>query len=185
MDNQAILNIFKEVNDNPEYSNPLDKTLLNIKMQGEVSNLLQKNKRRRSKKDKNGRIYHCGCGKKYLSYPALYTHIKNKHGGTHPEGTTKQPLKRLKASRQAKSARLGLSREDSNMTLGSSMNDSESRAASQTDKDDSNMSTSAIDDFSPFKSGKFTKNNHQKSRTAKLGEKIIPPAYLKSIFVNI
>lgn len=71
------------------------------------------------------------------------------------------------------------------MTLGSSMNDSESRAASQTDKDDSNMSTSAIDDFSPFKSGKFTKNNHQKSRTAKLGEKIIPPAYLKSIFVNI
>ena len=32
--------------------------------------------KRRSKKDKNDRNFVCGCGKKYLSYPALYTHIK-------------------------------------------------------------------------------------------------------------
>jgi len=31
---------------------------------------------RRSKKDKTGRNHFCGCGKEYLSYPALYTHIK-------------------------------------------------------------------------------------------------------------
>lgn len=30
------------------------------------------------------RNYACVCGKKYLSYPALYTHIKNKHQGKAP-----------------------------------------------------------------------------------------------------
>lgn len=45
-----------------------------------------KNKRR-SKKDKTGRNYICGCGKEYLSYPALYTHIKTKHEGVQPVGT--------------------------------------------------------------------------------------------------
>ena len=34
------------------------------------------NSLKRSKKDKSGRDFACGCGKKYLSYPALYTHIK-------------------------------------------------------------------------------------------------------------
>ena len=32
--------------------------------------------KRRSKNDNVGRTYSCGCGKSYLSYPALYTHIK-------------------------------------------------------------------------------------------------------------
>ena len=32
--------------------------------------------KRRSKKDKETREYKCGCGKHYLSYPALYTHVK-------------------------------------------------------------------------------------------------------------
>ena len=44
---------------------------------------------RRSRKDEHGRDYICGCGKKYLSYPALYTHIKTKHNGNQPEGTQK------------------------------------------------------------------------------------------------
>ena len=36
--------------------------------------------RRRSKNDNEGRTYKCDtCGKAYLSYPALYTHIKTKH----------------------------------------------------------------------------------------------------------
>jgi len=52
-----------------------DKEFLNIK------------NKRRSKKDKTGRNFVCGCGKEYLSYPALYTHIKTKHGGTQPDGT--------------------------------------------------------------------------------------------------
>ena len=35
---------------------------------------------RRSKNDNEGRTYKCEtCGKAYLSYPALYTHIKTKH----------------------------------------------------------------------------------------------------------
>jgi hypothetical protein len=44
-------------------------------------------KKRRSKNDNNGRDYVCGCGKTYLSYPALYTHIKTKHNGENPCGT--------------------------------------------------------------------------------------------------
>lgn len=44
---------------------------------------------RRSRKDEEGRDFQCGCGKRYLSYPALYTHIKTKHEGKQPEGTQK------------------------------------------------------------------------------------------------
>ena len=52
---------------------------------------------RRSRKDEQGRDYICGCGKKYLSYPALYTHIKTKHEGHQPEGTQKTGLAPLKS----------------------------------------------------------------------------------------
>ena len=38
-------------------------------------------KKRRTRKDGEGRDFVCPCGKSYLSYPALYTHIKTKHGG--------------------------------------------------------------------------------------------------------
>lgn len=38
-------------------------------------------KRRRARNDPNNRDYQCPCGKSYLSYPALYTHIKQKHEG--------------------------------------------------------------------------------------------------------
>lgn len=47
----------------------------------------QKKNKRRSKNDNQGRNFRCGCGKSYLSYPALYTHIKTKHQGKTPEGT--------------------------------------------------------------------------------------------------
>lgn len=43
---------------------------------------------RKTRKDKEGRKYICGaCKLGYLSYPALYTHIKTKHKGETPEGT--------------------------------------------------------------------------------------------------
>ena len=53
---------------------------MNIRKPGEKQ-------KRRSKNECNDRYYTCGCGKKYLSYPALYTHIKTKHDGKTPEGT--------------------------------------------------------------------------------------------------
>ena len=34
---------------------------------------------RRNRSDLASRDYHCPCGKAYLSYPALYTHIKKYH----------------------------------------------------------------------------------------------------------
>lgn len=43
--------------------------------------------KRRSKNDNIGRTFVCGCSKSYLSYPALYTHIKQKHNGEPPDGT--------------------------------------------------------------------------------------------------
>ncbi|KRX07768.1 hypothetical protein PPERSA_07518 [Pseudocohnilembus persalinus] len=52
------------------------------------NNQTQQNKqKRRTRNDNNDRNYYCGCGKSYLSYPALYTHLKQKHEGKPPEGT--------------------------------------------------------------------------------------------------
>jgi hypothetical protein len=49
----------------------------------------QKHKRR-SKNEKEGRIHVCReCGKDYLSYPALYTHMKTKHEGRKPNDADK------------------------------------------------------------------------------------------------
>lgn len=45
------------------------------------------NKKRRPRSSAGERNYFCGCGKAYLSYPALYTHVKNKHDGTFPIGS--------------------------------------------------------------------------------------------------
>ena len=41
--------------------------------------ILSDKKKRRSKKDSDGRSYTCECGKSYLSYQALYTHKRTKH----------------------------------------------------------------------------------------------------------
>lgn len=38
-------------------------------------------RKRRTRNDDDGRNFSCSCGKSYLSYPALYTHIKTKHNG--------------------------------------------------------------------------------------------------------
>ena len=45
-------------------------------------------RKKKSKHETVGkRIYSCGCGKSYLSYPALYTHLKKKHDSQVPDGT--------------------------------------------------------------------------------------------------
>lgn len=43
--------------------------------------------KRRKRDDQKNRDYVCGCGKSYLSYPALYTHLKQKHNGKKPPET--------------------------------------------------------------------------------------------------
>ena len=49
----------------------------------------KKKQKRRSKNDVQGRDFKCTfCDKTYLSYPALYTHMKNKHA----KGPDGQPL---------------------------------------------------------------------------------------------
>ena len=42
---------------------------------------MEDKRKRRTRNDDDGRNFSCGCGKSYLSYPALYTHIKTKHNG--------------------------------------------------------------------------------------------------------
>jgi hypothetical protein len=59
----------------------------------------EKERIRRSRKDKEGRNFRCGCAKTYLSYPALYTHIKTKHGGKEPQGTTRSVVNGSKRGR--------------------------------------------------------------------------------------
>ena len=47
----------------------------------------EKSKKRRPRSATGERNYGCGCGKAYLSYPALYTHVKNKHKSVFPIGS--------------------------------------------------------------------------------------------------
>ena len=55
-------------------------------------------KKKRVRGNAGERNYTCGCGKSYLSYPALYTHIKTKHDGITPSGTS-QPQSSGKTGR--------------------------------------------------------------------------------------
>lgn len=41
-------------------------------------------RKRKTRYDLDNRDYICPCGKSYLSYPALFTHIKQKHNGRAP-----------------------------------------------------------------------------------------------------
>jgi hypothetical protein len=41
----------------------------------------QQQHQRRKKKDPESRDFACKCGKNYLSYAAVYTHVRIKHNG--------------------------------------------------------------------------------------------------------
>ena len=80
----------------------ISQQLNNLRAPSQNDGFLQKG-RRRSKKDKVNRNYICGCGKTYLSYPALYTHIKNKHDSKAPTGTIVQSVNRPKKQEKEQS----------------------------------------------------------------------------------
>jgi len=60
------------LNKNPSMNNMADVSLPEVG----GSNGMAEKKSRRTRKDQNERDFNCGCGKSYLSYPALYTHLK-------------------------------------------------------------------------------------------------------------
>jgi len=158
MDEESIVEIFKQTVNNEDYSsNSLGKAVLDMKIQGDVGNLFQKNKRRRSKKDKTGRVYFCGCGKDYLSYPALYTHIKNKHGGVPPEGTTKQHHTRVRPGRPPKSKLLNSGSKTGKGDDSNSVSRLTMREDDDNDVNDDNQSQlqSVDGDFSPLKQSRM------------------------------
>lgn len=64
--------------------------------EGEEDDPDKKKQKRRSKNDVQGRDHRCNyCDKTYLSYPALYTHMKNKHA----KGPDGQPLININSGR--------------------------------------------------------------------------------------
>jgi hypothetical protein len=79
----------------------LDTNLMNLRNSGDAGGFLQRG-RRRSKKDNAERNNICGCGKDYLSYPALYTHVKQKHNGEAPPGTTFEAQNKFKGGHGSK-----------------------------------------------------------------------------------
>ena len=99
VDSNQNMNDFEEDNNNMEedddIENNKDSNNLSVKTDPKEKQQSSSNppkqpgtkQKRRSKNDCIGRDYVCGCGKTYLSYPALYTHIKTKHNGKTPEGT--------------------------------------------------------------------------------------------------
>lgn len=68
-------------NININIKNPLLSPKIDTKMFPVESTNYQQRNRRRGRNDPNNRDYICPCGKSYLSYPALFTHIKTKHNG--------------------------------------------------------------------------------------------------------
>ena len=58
-----------------------------VKMVKRKSKKKSSTQRRRTRNDPKNRDFKCGCGKSYLSYPALYTHLKDKHEAKKPPGT--------------------------------------------------------------------------------------------------
>ena len=49
-----------------------------------TSSAEQGNRPKRIRNSSGPRNFVCGCSKMYLSYPAIYTHVRNKHGGRFP-----------------------------------------------------------------------------------------------------
>ena len=74
---------------------------------------VKEEKVRKTRKDKEGRKFICGCPSRpgYLSYPALYTHIKTKHNGVAPEGTIRGESGKPKKRGRPKVVLLNLYRE--------------------------------------------------------------------------
>ena len=76
----TMQNINNESNIIKDANNSKDEKLINESEEG------KKNKRR-SKNETQGRTFICkSCGKSYLSYPALYTHCKQKHNTCNTSG---------------------------------------------------------------------------------------------------
>lgn len=51
---------------------------------------MNQSKHKNKKKVEQEKLFYCGCTKIYKSYAALYTHVKFKHEGIFPEGSSKK-----------------------------------------------------------------------------------------------
>jgi len=67
--------------------------------------------KKRTRLSSTNRPYVCGCGKSYQSYPAIYTHAKNKHGGIITDGSYHLKNGMRRAIKSSKCAKTGLKKE--------------------------------------------------------------------------
>ena len=87
MEREDIFNLFQNaLTKFRQEEQTFNLNMTNMRQQGDEGGFLHRGTRR-SKKDRAAREFKCGCGKDYLSFPALYTHIKNKHHGISPPNT--------------------------------------------------------------------------------------------------
>lgn len=56
-------------------------------LDNENNNQLKKQRKRRTLSETSKRDFVCGCGKKYVSYPAIYLHVQRKHNSEWPKDT--------------------------------------------------------------------------------------------------
>lgn len=136
--------------------------------------------KRRSKNDTEGRTYTCKiCGKSYLSYPALYTHGRQKHGTNNSSGrgrgrpkkdngeinTERQKYNPLDLTYFLKETRKGTTTDFESAIkkafeniYGNQQNSSENNKCIERNKKKMMKAYSNIEDH-PFL-GKFLKNSH-------------------------
>ncbi|KAL4472530.1 hypothetical protein ABPG74_018479 [Tetrahymena malaccensis] len=139
-------------NSTPNKKTPMKSQNENYDQQGNQQNYQQQQqpKQRRSRSDNHNREFLCGCGKSYLSGAALYTHVKQKHGGVAQYGS-QQP------SASAGNAK-GKSKKNE-------LSNNEKSTQKQEDKQKSEQKLDAntvYEDILSFFSQKFESNSIQK-----------------------
>lgn len=97
------------------YLSPLNSTASSLARDPNHTSQNEAGHKKRTRCSSTHRPYVCGCGKSYQSYPAIYTHAKNKHGGRIMEGSyhLKNGDKRAIKSSKSNCTRTGLKKTKS------------------------------------------------------------------------
>ncbi|EAR97705.2 hypothetical protein TTHERM_00621250 (macronuclear) [Tetrahymena thermophila SB210] len=152
-------------NSTPNKKTPMKSQNENDDQQGNQQNYQQQQqpKQRRSRSDNHNREFLCGCGKSYLSGAALYTHVKQKHGGIAQNGSQQPSASAGNAKGKSKK------NEQSN-------NEKSTQKQEDKQKSDQKLDASTVyDDILSFFSQKFENNSIQVMKTFLNQVQIIQP----------
>ncbi|KAL4499897.1 hypothetical protein ABPG72_015246 [Tetrahymena utriculariae] len=139
-------------NSTPNKKTPMKSQNENYDQQGNQQNYQQQQqpKQRRSRSDNHNREFFCGCGKSYLSNAALYTHVKQKHGGVAQNGSQQPSASAGNAKSKPKKNEL-------------SNNEKSSQKQEEKQKSEQKLDASTVyEDILSFFSQKFESSSIQK-----------------------